>query len=324
MQYKYKKTIILSNFALVLPLIIVISSVFNYAQDEIIRINTDLVRVPATVLDRNGRYITNLKKEDFQIFEEGIEQEVALFESAEESFTVLLLLDRSGSMSGSYRVELTNAANVFVKQLRPDDQVMAATFANRVDLLFEATKVKDLQKGIKIKNLPGDNNTMIYDAVEVAFKKMKKIKGRKAIVLFSDGVGDEFFASAKENLREAEEQEAMIYTVQFDTFKSFSEQYGNKKWFRKGVETANNYMRDLAAKTGGRHFQIENIANLEQTFGEIANELGRQYNLGYYAKQLERGQKQLVRQIKVKVQQPNLVVRARNSYIVEPAKSNKK
>ena len=164
------------------------------AQEEAIRVDTNLITVPVTVLDRDGRYVTNLRKEDFQIFENGVEQEVALFEPTERPFTILFLLDRSGSMSNRM-AELANAASVFVKQLRPDDRLMAATFADDVDELFQATRIGNLTKGIRLKQRIGDRNTMVYDAVDYALKKMKKIRGRTAIVLFSDGIGSGYFAT---------------------------------------------------------------------------------------------------------------------------------
>jgi VWFA-related protein len=300
-------------------LVLIAFSKIGYAQDDVIRVNTDLVTIPTTVLDRNGRYITNLKKEDFQIFENGVEQEITFFEPVEKPFTVLLLLDRSGSMSGEYRIALTDAAKVFVEQLRPDDQISAATFADNVITLFRATKLRDLKKSIKIENLASDSTTLIYDAVDDALKKMKKIDGRKAIVLFSDGVGDGYFSSAKKNLRDAEELDVMIYTVQFDTSSTVPKEFTRNKRFHEGLANARKYMDGLAARTRGRHYQIENINNLAQTFGAIAGELGQQYTLGYYPK-TEAKEKGEPRQIKVKLKQPNLIVQARKSYIVEPNK----
>lgn len=287
----------------------------SFAQDDVIRVDTDLVTIPATVMDRNGKYITNLKKENFQIFENGVEQEIKFFEPVEQSFTILFLLDRSGSMSNHLK-ELARAANSFVSQLRPDDKIIAATFADNVDVLLQSTNVKDIQNSIKLNNRIGDRNTMIYDAVDFALKKMKKVRGRKAIVLFSDGSSSVTSVSAKDNMRNAEESEALIYTVQFDTFFKVIPPYLNKKAYYESVETANKYMQDLARISGGRAHQIEAIADLEKTFGAIADELGRQYSLSYYPKQLEAGQKRQVRQIKVKVNVPNVAVRARNSYVV--------
>ena len=290
-----------------------------YAQEDVIRVDTNLVSIPVTVLDRDGRYITNLKKEDFQIFEDGVEQEITLFEAVEEPFTIYFLLDVSGSMSNEME-NLTNAANVFVKELRPDDKLIAATFAENTKILFQSTKIKELKKDITLSRHYGIHTTLLYDAVDSAIKKIKKIKGRKAIVLFSDGAGTGTYATGKSNLRDAEESEALIYTVQFETFSEVPPAYVNKESYQKRVKEINDYMHDLADISGGRSYQIKNLSNLAETFGNIANELGRQYSLGYYPKQLEKGQKKQIRQLKVKVNQPNLAVRARSSYIIQSSK----
>ena len=305
----------------VLLLVFIASPTNIYGQDDVIRVNTDLVTVPATVIDRNGRYVTNLRKEDFQVFEDGVEQEIALFEPTEQAFTVLFLLDTSGSIK-DYIADLARAANVFVSKLRPDDELIAVTFFDQINTLFQATKIRDLQAGIKLKQRVRERDTIVYDAVDNALKKMKKVRGRKAIVLFSDGIGSGYFATAKSNLRDAEEQEALIYTVQFGTFPAEPPRNVSKKYYFKRIEEINGYMRDLALKTGGRYYHIEEIADLEKTFGEVAKELGRQYSLGYYPKNTpEAGQR---RQIKVKIRQPNLSVRARDSYIIESTKTRQK
>lgn len=284
-----------------------------YAQDEVMRIETDLVTIPATVLDREGRYITNLKKEDFRIFENGVEQETAFFESVDEPFTVFLLLDRSGSMT-NHLVELANTASAFVSQLRHNDQIIAASFADDVDILVKVTKVSNLEKGIKIRKHFDDRYTRLYDAVEYTLEQMKNIRGRKAVIVFSDGAGSGIFASFKENIRDAEEGKALIYTVQFDTFSKIPPRYVSKKKFNEVIIEANTYMQQLAEVTGGRHFQVEDISNLEEKFAQVARELGCQYSLGYYPKtEGKRGER---RQIKVKVRQPNLAVRARASYVI--------
>lgn len=304
------------NLALTVLALIFSSFIFlktAYAQDEIIRVDTNLVTVPVTVLDRDGRYVSNLKKEDFQIFENSVEQEIDLFETVEHPITVLLLLDISGSMT-PHLTELTKAANAFARQLRPNDQITAATFADNFYLLFKPTKVIDLRKGIKIQQRMGDSYTRLYDAVHDALKMMKKIRGRKAIVLFSDGGGDGTFASVKDNFRNAEEGESLIYSIQFDNFLTVPPSHANKEEFYKAIEEAKNYMQDLAKITGGRLYQIKDIVDLEKTFGLITDELRQQYNLGYYP--ITEGKKGERRQIKVKVKIPNLAVRARESYVI--------
>ncbi len=319
MQNRFEKFNLVCTIFILL-FVYTIFSITIYSQDDVIRVDTNLVTVPVTVLDREGRYITNLKKEDFQIFEDGIKQETVSFDSVEQSFTVFLLLDVSGSMS-YHLAELTQAANALVRQLRPDDQVSAASFANDLYILLKPTKVSELRKDIKIQQRPGDSYTRIYDAIDDALKQMKKIRGRKAIVLFSDGAGDGIFSSAKDNFRNAEENETLIYTVQFNTFPSVPHPVTNKKKFYESIEEANKYMLDLARITGGRPYQIEKIADLEKTFELIAKELSQQYSLGYYPKQP--GKKGERRQIKVKVTVPNTAVRARDNYVVGSSKKNR-
>lgn len=274
-------------------------------QDDVIRVDTSLVTVPASVMDRDGRYITDLRKQDFQIFEDEVEQEIAFFAPVEQPFTILFLFDTSGSMT-PHMEDLVRAANAFVNQLRPDDQLIAASFSDSawVNMLLEVRRVRDLQKGIKLGSRTGDHDTMVYEAVDHALKRMKKVRGRKAIVLFSDGIGTGFTATAKGNLRDAEEQEALIYTVQFGTFPVEPPRYVSREAYFKRVEEINSYMRDLAQKTGGRHYRVENISDLGKTFGSVADELRRQYSLGYYPKKRQEANQR--RQIKVKVSLPIL------------------
>jgi len=287
-------------------------------EGDVIRVEANLVTVPASIMDRDGRYITNLRKEDFQIFEDGVEQELAVFAPAEEPFTVLFLMDVSSSMS-PHKENLERAVNGFISQLRPDDQLIATAFFQMVDLIVPATRVSELRGGIKPKiKQEADCPTYLYDAVDNALNRMKKIRGRKAIVLFSDGGGGVgFSATAKGTLRKAEEQDALIYTVQFGTQLAEPDPFYkmNKKYYFEEIQKINNYMKDLAQKTGGRYYRVADISNFAISFRPVADELRRQYRLGYYPKgKLEAGQR---RQIKVSVRQPNLVVRARDSFTVD-------
>lgn len=298
-------------------LVLVIFAIDSIAQEDVIRVDTNLVSVPVTVLDRDGRYVINLKKEDFQIFEDGIEQEIEIFESTDEPFTVLLLLDNSGSMN-NFIPQLINAANTFIQQLRPDDKLSVSTFSSggAVNRLFKPTRVAELKTGIKIKPRVGDGTTTTFDAVDYALRKMKDITGRKAIVLFSDAELYGIYSSAKSNLRDAEEGESLIYTVKFGSFSYTHPNIGmDEKRYNDWIKEIDQYMNDLAVKTGGRPFKVENINNLPETFRMVVEELGRQYRLGYYIKETEKKKKS--RQIKVKVRKPNLVVRTRSGYDVE-------
>lgn len=272
------------------------------AEDEVVRVDTNLVTIPAMVMDRNGRYVTNLVKEDFQVFEDGIQQEIAFFAPVERPFTILFLLDTSGSMT-YWLKDLARAANAFFDQLRPDDEIIVATFSDRVKVLNKGEKVKKIrEERIKFRLKTDGKETLLYDAVDDALKRMRKVEGRKAIFLFSDGYGRGRSSSAKSNLRKAEELDVLIYTA--TPFPS---------------EEANSYMRDLAERTGGRSYRLESTSDLATIFGFVADELRRQYSLGYYPKQQLRADER--REVKVKVRLPGFSVRARDSYVVKPSKN---
>ena len=284
----------------------------SVAQEDVIRVDTNLVSIPVSVTDRDGRFVPGLKKEDFRIFENSIEQDLLFFAESEEPFTVLVLLDRSGSMS--YRMEdLAGAATAFMGQLRPRDTVFAASFADSVTEILAKTRVSEIRNGIRIHQRRDESNTFIFDAVDNALGKLAKVRGRKALIIFSDGAGNGLSASAKSNIRDAEEGEALIYTIRFDTFSSGPPKGGNKKTWFDAERVATNYMTDLAAKTGGRSFRVETIANLAETFRTVAEELGRVYTVGYSAE--DQGRNNERRKIAVKVNILNVAVRSRNEVV---------
>ncbi len=191
----------------------------NAVEDtEILRIETNLVSIPVKVSDRGGRFIAGLKKEDFKIFEDDAEQEIAYFSNIEEPFTVVLLIDMSYSTVFKTS-EIQSAAIGFTAQLRPNDKVMVISFDQEVRLLCEPTT--DRQESTRaIKSTQIGTGTSLYEAVDfVINKKLRQIEGRKAIVLFTDGVDTTSQAARLEkNTRDAEELDAIIYPIQYDTY----------------------------------------------------------------------------------------------------------
>ena len=183
-----------------------------------VRVDTSLVTVPVSVLDRQGRFVPNLKREDFSVFENGLEQSIAYFEPAEKPFTVALLLDTSAS-THFHLSEIKEAAIEFTKQLRPQDRVLVISFNDEVLLLTEATNNLDTIETVIDENANPGNSTRLYDAVDLTIKeRLNQIKGRKAIVLFTDGVDTSSQqATYRTTLREVEELDALIYPIQYDT-----------------------------------------------------------------------------------------------------------
>lgn len=317
---------------------------------DIIKVNTTLVTIPVSVMDRDGRYVPNLQRDDFRLWEDGIEQEVAFFSSVEKPFSVVLMLDTSPSTE--FRLEdIQDAAISFVNQLRPDDKVMVVSFNNDISVLSDFTT--DRQRLTRaIHRAHTDDGTRLYDAVDMVMnRELNKIPGRKAIVLFTDGVDTTSKrASYDSNVMDAQELDALIYVVQYDTAGDMA-QVGNVPIMRPGdifdqilggifgggggrrggrgyptrgripndYQLGDQYLREIATSTGGRQYRADSLQNMSYAFANVAEELRRQYSIGYYPKQP--GQPGQSHQIKVRAKEPNLAVRARENYIYAPSGS---
>ena len=316
---------------------------------DIIRVSTTLVTIPVSVMDRDGRYVPNLQKEEFRIWEDGVEQEVAFFQSVDKPFSVVLMLDTSPSTQ--FRLEdIQDAAISFVNQLRSDDKVMVVSFNDEIKILSEfTTDRRKLERAIQ--RAKTDDGTRLYDAVDMVInEQLSRVQGRKAIVLFTDGVDTTSRrANYESNVMDAQELDALIYPVQYDTSQDMNSGNfpvgrptdiwgqilggifgggrrgghrgggggGSRGTARDDYEFANRYLMELANSTGGREYHADSLQNMSYAFANVAEELRRQYSIGYYPKRpAQAGQR---RQIRVRARQPNLAVRARDSYIFNPS-----
>src|SRR6478672_6574711 len=191
---------------------------------DIIKVNTTLVTIPVSVMDRDGRYVPNLRKEDFRLWEDGVEQQVAFFSSVDKPFSVVLMLDTSPSTQ--FRLEdIQDAAISFVNQLRADDKVMVVSFNDDINVLCDLTTDRSrLERAIRRAHT-GDG-TRLYDAVDMVInRQLSRIQGRKAIVLFTDGVDTTSKrASYESTVTDAQELDALIYPVQYDTSRDVANQ----------------------------------------------------------------------------------------------------
>ena len=164
--------------------------------------------IPVSVTDRDGRYVPNLQKGDFRLWEDGVEQEVAFFSSVDKPFSVVLMLDTSPSTQ--FRLEdIQDAAIAFVNQLRPDDKVMVVSFNDEISILSEFTTDRShLMRAIRRAHT--DDGTRLYDALDLVMnRELSRVQGRKAIVLFTDGVDTTSrHAGYESNLTDAQELDA--------------------------------------------------------------------------------------------------------------------
>ncbi len=323
--------------------------------DEVIKIETNLITMPVSVLDRDGRFVSGLGQNDFRIFENGIEQKVDYFQSVEQPFTVVLLIDVSPSTAFQIE-EIHAAANTFINQLRPNDKVMVIAFDETVQVLCRPTNDKRVLR-MAINSAQFGDGTSLYEAVDqVISRELRQIEGRKAVVLFTDGVDTTSRrASYQSTIADVEEIDALFYPIRYNTqrdgfgggggwggggnrrrrgggngngnlggiigiilgggnFPTVGGGGGGGRGNSNEYETGRKYLETLALNSGGRSFEAESTYNLDAAFSGIAEELRRQYSLGYYPEKVgEVGDR---KQIKVRVMRPNLVVRAKSSYIV--------
>src|ERR1043165_164219 len=183
---------------------------------ETLKIDTDLVTVPLIATDRSGMYVTDLRKEEFTITEDDVPQQVAFFGKVAAPFHVVLLLDTSSSTRDKLK-EIQRAANTFVDQLQPSDRVKVISFDDKVNDLNEFTSNRDLLHAAINKTKSGEG-TKVYDAVELAMNTIRRINGRKAIVLFSDGMDwHSDRATFEGTVRSLDEEGVVVYPIRYET-----------------------------------------------------------------------------------------------------------
>jgi Ca-activated chloride channel homolog len=306
-------------------------------EGDTLTVNTALVTVPVKVMDRGGRYVPNLTRRDFHVFENGVEQRIAYFATVDQPFTVVLLIDTSGSTH--FKIEdMHSAAINFVNQLKDQDRVMVMSFDDSIRTLCEPTSDRDtLIQAIRRARTGG--GTRLYDAVhQVVRQKLKSISGRKAVVLFTDGVDTTSGnATYESTIKEVQESDAAVYCVAYDTSGDLMGPGGMRlPGSRGGVmvgipgssggggfpggpgsspgdyKRASEYLHEITFESGGQYYRGDTIVGLSAAFSELAEELRRQYSIGYYPAAGQAGQR---RNIKVRVNQPGLVVKARDNYI---------
>jgi VWFA-related protein len=296
--------------------------------------------MPVSVIDRDGRFISGLQQNDFRIFENGIEQKVGYFQSVEQPFTVVLMIDVSPSTAFQID-EIQEGAITFVNQLRPADRVMVVSFDESVHVLCRPTNDRRTLRNAIYQAQFGDG-TSIYDAVDyVINRELANIPGRKAVVIFTDGVDTTSRRSNfQSSIADVEEVDALFYPIRYNTQRNYGGGGGSRGGRRRGgvddwigiilgggnvqmggpagsssgeYATGLRYLETLAQNSGGRKFEADTTYNLDAAFSGIAEELRRQYSLGYYPDKAGTiGER---RQIKVRVNRPNVIVKAKNTYI---------
>ncbi len=299
---------------------------------EIIKVETDLVIVPFRVTDKKGRPIADIKQSEVKIFENGEERDLAYFSDVDQPFTVALVLDMSYSSVFKLK-EIQDAAKKFVAQLRPEDRVMVISFAEKPIVLCEATGDRRILN-IAIEGARIGSGTGLYLTLDAVLnEKLRRVSGRKAVVLFSDGVDTTSkFHTAASVGKDIEESDALIFPIKYNTYDDVQKsrrstapiQYDDddKPYTvdtRPGIgerqedyAAAKEFLTNIAQDTGGRLYNVNSTTNLDEAFANIAKELRKIYSLGYYpSSERESGASF---DIKVRVYRPDLNIRTKERF----------
>lgn len=293
----------LSTFLLLLFLMAFLPTCALAQDDDVVRVNTELVVLNITVMDKNGKYVPGLHLADFKIYEDGKEVEATLIKSFsvhESPFASVVLLDTSGSMES--RLSLARSAAIrFLDGLRPEDVAAVYKFDYKVEPVQDFSSGRDLAPmafGMKAKGM-----TTLNDAiVEAARALSTRTEMRKAIVVLSDGMDTFSKASASKALDSALAIGAGIYSVDMTATD------GNAS---RNQQTA-MILRNFAEKSGGRFIPTPGGPALRDAFASIAEELGHQYTIAFRPANTTRDGKW--RTLDVKVSRPDLIVRTRKGY----------
>lgn len=272
----------------------------NPQDDEVERVETDLVVLNVVATNGGGEYVHGLERANFKIYEDGQEQPITNFSREETPFAVALLLDVSGSMEG--RVSLARSAAIrFLDGLRADDTAAVYSFDRKVEQVQDFSNSRDLSPVAYGLNAKGE--TALHDAIVRAANDLaNRPEKRRAIVVLSDGMDTRSAASSDKALAIALAVNATIYTV------DMAEQAVNaQKTF-----SAAGPLREFANKSGGRFVPTPGGKALRDAFGEIVEELSNQYTIGY--RPSNRAHDGRWRAIEVKVDKPDVKARTRRGY----------
>ena len=274
----------------------------------VFRAGIEVVSLNVTVVDAQNHYVTDLKEEDFSVFEDGAKQELTFFTRTNLPIALSLLIDTSASME--QRITTAQDAAVgFARRIRKQDMAQIVDFDSRVQIVQPFTSnADDLEKAIRSTSAGG--STALHNAVYISLKELAKVKAtnpdeirRQAIIVLSDGEDTSSLVTFEEVLDLAKRSETAIYTIGLQP-----REVSGLKGFRE----AEFVLKQLAQETGGRSFFVQKVDELNNVYGQIADELSSQYTMGYAPKNPRRDG--AFRRLVVQVGRPNVTPRTKRGY----------
>jgi Ca-activated chloride channel family protein len=271
------------------------------AQQPTFRSGTQVVSLFTTVFDAENRLVPDLAQEDFEVFDNDKPQPLVVFRSENLPITCVVMLDTSGSMTGTISL-LKAAAEQFLIRLLPDDKASVGAFNDKIELNAGFTNNRDKLVS-QVKDLDYGNGTRLFDAIGESLDALKGVEGRRVILVFTDGDDTASRVGRGTVLDRARADEVMIYAIGLQ-----SEYFDGARMVRSKPDSG---LKKLADETGGGYFELKKTADLGPTFSRVAQELHSQYVLGFEPRQLD-GR---VHKLTVKMRQTGMIARARKSYV---------
>lgn len=283
--------------ALVTFALVVATAAVAAGRQPTFRAGVRIVPVLTTVLDETGRLIPDLRQEEFTIFDNGKQRELVQFENAVQPFTVVVMLDFSGSMTVHLDL-LKQGTEQFLLRMLPEDKGQVGAFSDKIMLSGEFTSDRDALIAA-LQDLQYGNPTRLYDAIDVSIDELEGIEGRKVVLVFTDGADTESkigFGAVRDR---AQALDVMIYAI------------GLRARLAGQTSEPDPNLRKLAAATGGGYFELRSTDDLGPTFTRVAQELHALYALGFTPAELDGKE----HKIRVETSRPGTTVRARTSYV---------
>ena len=325
------------GFLLLITLTFSFITVISAQDDEIIRVDSSIVRLNIGVADTKGRPITDLTKDDFTVFEDGVKQKISRFEPVATPFSVVMMLDMSGSTLG-FREVMKQSAFRFVDALAPSDRIAVVEFYDKVNLRNDFTT--DRRKvGFSINAANGRGKTQLYKALDFALQKLAdEGKRRKAIIVLTDGVDSavrdddrkllenvvdnsvlstirpEINETLNRILNRADAQGVTIYPLALpsgDPNKLADPTMRQTAMFRAARER----IQILANRTGGTLNTINRLEEMGRLYAAVAAEMRTLYTVEYQPSNEKRDGKW--REIKIEVNNPGLIAKTRQGYFAK-------
>ncbi|MDQ3068720.1 MAG: VWA domain-containing protein [Acidobacteriota bacterium] len=275
---------------------------------QVFRGGVEVVSLAITVVDRQGRFVTGLDQPSFQVFEDGVLQEVVYFSRQRQPIALTLLMDTSTSMEQKLPIA-QEAAIGFARQLKADDVAAVIEFDSRPEILQSFTSDRGLLEQA-IRRTTAGGSTSLYNAIYIGLVELRRIRlespdsvRRRAIVILSDGEDTTSLVNYEDVLAEVKRSDTAVYAIGLRSREDSTS---------RGFKEAEFVLRTLAQQTGGREFFVENPKELPAIYQLIADELSNQYAIGYMSKNGRRDG--AWRRIVVRVDKPDTITRTKQGY----------